>query len=371
MLEKDRFQVSSSLRVFAGFCVLLILPWPVGIYEFTRWVIFGAALYGLFKLHEANPLSTKNALMGLVAIVFNPIFPFYEDRLTWALLDIFAATSFYIVSNEIKKPAEKAPPSQQPALHVYKLDRVKITYFDGDAADIFYSMAVKYFSEVVIFLRKVRSEKSAPSDTDIESLRTKFQNIEKSGYWIENCFEKIEVLASNLVGISESGGNPHDSSDLADLVGRSGRLEGAAVRMLLEKERLWDRELDRTRRRFSSSKKCPFCAASLADGCDHLLLDSWMYCDYPKESGYFAGHSIQEFWRGVTLRRSSPEIEMFLAGLEKLSDKVIFDDFADINNPIFYCETADKTKMASGTAVRLAEEVIGRKTKIEDEKAGG
>lgn len=65
---------------------------PYGYYTFTRIVVCGsAAAIAVLGWENARPWSV---LSGLLAILFNPIFPIYLHRRTWLYFDIGAAAMF-------------------------------------------------------------------------------------------------------------------------------------------------------------------------------------------------------------------------------------------------------------------------------------
>lgn len=90
---KDSFSI---LRVVAALILLGALGnHPYAYYQFLRWAVCGVTGYGAFTAHER-----KNVVwvwtFGVMAVVFNPIVPFYLQRETWQLLDIVAAVVLVI-----------------------------------------------------------------------------------------------------------------------------------------------------------------------------------------------------------------------------------------------------------------------------------
>ena len=67
--------------------------WPYAYYQFLRWVVAGAAAYMAYKTYESDRKGWV-LVFGLVAILFNPIAPFYLQRETWQLFDIAATLPF-------------------------------------------------------------------------------------------------------------------------------------------------------------------------------------------------------------------------------------------------------------------------------------
>ena len=98
---EDQQKIGDILKYLSWFCVFLLLPFPVDIYYVTRIILCFGAIYGSLKLYHLNPNSDKIFLLGITAIIFNPLFPFYfQIRSIWMLMDIFAAYAFYVSSKE-------------------------------------------------------------------------------------------------------------------------------------------------------------------------------------------------------------------------------------------------------------------------------
>jgi len=94
-LEKQ--QTGSVLMGLTGFCVFLLLPFPVGIYYVTRAIICIGAIYGAFKVYKYFPERMDMVIfLSVVALIFNPLFPFYfQIRTVWMFMDVIAAIAFY------------------------------------------------------------------------------------------------------------------------------------------------------------------------------------------------------------------------------------------------------------------------------------
>lgn len=70
----------------------LLLFWALadhayGYYTFLRWITCGVAAYFAYIAYEGRK-NTWAWILGIMALIFNPIIPFHLDRGTWALIDI-------------------------------------------------------------------------------------------------------------------------------------------------------------------------------------------------------------------------------------------------------------------------------------------
>ena len=83
--------------ITAGIMLLLaILPiWPYSYFQILRWVVTGVAIYNANRSNESNETYWL-FIMGVIAILFNPIFPFYFQKETWQILDLIGAILFLI-----------------------------------------------------------------------------------------------------------------------------------------------------------------------------------------------------------------------------------------------------------------------------------
>tara|TARA_B100001057_G_C22750988_1_gene911789 strand:+ start:494 stop:1279 length:786 start_codon:yes stop_codon:yes gene_type:complete len=102
-LEKQ--QTGSVLMGLAGFCVFLLLPFPVSIYYVTRIIICVGAIYGAFRVYKYFPERKDMVIfLGVIALIFNPLFPFYfQIRTVWMFMDFIAAIAFYSSANIFKE----------------------------------------------------------------------------------------------------------------------------------------------------------------------------------------------------------------------------------------------------------------------------
>lgn len=118
---EDQQKIGDILKYLSWFCVFLLLPFPVDIYYVTRIILCFGAIYGSLKLYHLNPNSDKIFLLGITAIIFNPLFPFYfHIRSIWMLMDIFAAYAFYVSSKEIMGQEPKKETKKPKESKAYK-----------------------------------------------------------------------------------------------------------------------------------------------------------------------------------------------------------------------------------------------------------
>ena len=77
---------------------------PYGYYQLLRFIVCGVGIYAAYTAHSLKRTSWV-WLMGIIALIFNPIISFHLDRDLWQVLDVLAAIIF-IVSIFMIKPAK-------------------------------------------------------------------------------------------------------------------------------------------------------------------------------------------------------------------------------------------------------------------------
>ena len=84
--------------------LLLAIPviWLYSYFQILRWVVMGVALYNTYLAYEAKE-KTWVFVMGAIAILFNPIFPIYFQKGTWAILDLITSVLMFVSITKIKK----------------------------------------------------------------------------------------------------------------------------------------------------------------------------------------------------------------------------------------------------------------------------
>lgn len=69
--------------------------WPYAYYQLLRWVVCGVGAYSAYHAYESGRAGWTT-VFSIIAILFNPIEPFYMQRETWQILDLAAAVPFLI-----------------------------------------------------------------------------------------------------------------------------------------------------------------------------------------------------------------------------------------------------------------------------------
>jgi uncharacterized membrane protein HdeD (DUF308 family) len=99
-----KFIEKNWFNIIAGVMLILAVPaiWPYSYFQILRWVVMGVAIYNAYTARELK----RNGwvvIMGIIAILFNPILPFYFQKGTWVILDLIASIFMFISIFKIKK----------------------------------------------------------------------------------------------------------------------------------------------------------------------------------------------------------------------------------------------------------------------------
>lgn len=91
-----------NLSLIAGIMLLLAIPsiWPYGYYQLLRWAVSGVAAYNAYGAYQTKKQNWMFIMIG-VAVLFNPIAPFFLEKQTWIVLDIVAAIIMFIFQKKI------------------------------------------------------------------------------------------------------------------------------------------------------------------------------------------------------------------------------------------------------------------------------
>src|SRR3989344_7901507 len=81
------------LLVAALFLVAALGSWPYVYYQLLRWVVCGVGAYSAYMTYTQERRGWTG-IFAVIAILFNPIMPFYMERETWQILDVAAAIPF-------------------------------------------------------------------------------------------------------------------------------------------------------------------------------------------------------------------------------------------------------------------------------------
>jgi len=68
---------------------------PYGYYQFLRWLILGVGGYSAYLAYNSGR-KIWTVIFGVIALLFNPIIPFYLSRNAWQPIDVIVAIIFFV-----------------------------------------------------------------------------------------------------------------------------------------------------------------------------------------------------------------------------------------------------------------------------------
>jgi hypothetical protein len=107
MSEYKRIVPPWVLLGIAVFCFAAVGDLPYGYYRLLRWIACPVAIASAIQLNSSGR-SAWVWIFGLVALLFNPLFPFHFDKATWRIFDAAGGISFLIGSLFVYKDRKKA-----------------------------------------------------------------------------------------------------------------------------------------------------------------------------------------------------------------------------------------------------------------------
>lgn len=93
--------------VAAIFCFLAIADLPYGFYRLVRWLTCGVAIASAMQWHAKERVGWV-WIMALIAILFNPLMPFYFPKNIWMIFDAAVGACFIASYWQLRPLIEEA-----------------------------------------------------------------------------------------------------------------------------------------------------------------------------------------------------------------------------------------------------------------------
>ena len=92
-IMKNFLYANWFLLAVAIFLLGALGDWPYAYYQLLRWVVCSVGTYSAYMAYTQERKGWTGVFVA-VAILFNPIMPFYMERDTWQILDVAAVVPF-------------------------------------------------------------------------------------------------------------------------------------------------------------------------------------------------------------------------------------------------------------------------------------
>jgi len=102
-MDKKIIKYKNIVSAISIIMLLLAIPtfWAYGYYVLLRWVVTISAVFLLLSAYESKK-TLWLFLMGIIAILFNPIIPVHLDKEIWVAIDFIVAILFLVSIFRIK-----------------------------------------------------------------------------------------------------------------------------------------------------------------------------------------------------------------------------------------------------------------------------
>lgn len=107
-MEKELIKNKNIASIISIIFLLLAIPaiWPYGYYILLRWIVTASAIFLIWVAYDSKKTFWL-FLMGIVAILFNPIIPVHLDKGTWVIIDLVVAIVFLVSIFKIRSKVGK------------------------------------------------------------------------------------------------------------------------------------------------------------------------------------------------------------------------------------------------------------------------
>jgi hypothetical protein len=91
----------------AALLVVAVFPMPYGFYTLLRLVVTAAAVLIVWRELSGSQRPLWAVLMGLVALLFNPVVPVHLTREIWFFIDLAVAAIFAVYALTVARREER------------------------------------------------------------------------------------------------------------------------------------------------------------------------------------------------------------------------------------------------------------------------
>ena len=102
-ISKKPMTFTIARIIAAGLLFWALGGHPYGYYTLLRFIVCGVTAYGAWFAYQLDKKGWVWCL-GIIAILFNPIFPVHMDRGTWAIVDIGVAIILLVSLFGLRRP---------------------------------------------------------------------------------------------------------------------------------------------------------------------------------------------------------------------------------------------------------------------------
>ena len=100
-LENNWFKVAAITFLLGAFG-----SWPYAYYQILRWVVCLVGVYSSYLAYQSKNIKWA-WIFGIIAVIFNPMFPIYFTKEIWQPVDVIVAIIFFVSLFSKNEPKNK------------------------------------------------------------------------------------------------------------------------------------------------------------------------------------------------------------------------------------------------------------------------
>jgi len=113
--DHQRFLPNWAIVTTACLCFVAVVDMPYSFYRLLRWIVCAVALMSAWQLQKSRRSGWVWS-HAIVALLFNPLTPFYFSKGTWSLIDLLAGMLFLVTLQIFREDEKRAKNTDKPSL---------------------------------------------------------------------------------------------------------------------------------------------------------------------------------------------------------------------------------------------------------------
>lgn len=146
------------LLIGAGAAFLGMLPLPIDAYHLIRWIVAGTCAFGAYEaIQNKSEDKSKGVILAVIALIYNPLFPFYPNRSLWLIIDMMSGGYLVWISSKYNSPTanQTSFPSEELATRIdEKLTQIEKKSDGFVRQTLISSIVLLVFVVVISFIMK-------------------------------------------------------------------------------------------------------------------------------------------------------------------------------------------------------------------------
>lgn len=146
------------LLLGAGAALVGLLPLPIDAYHLIRWIVAGTCVFGAYETFQStSDDKSKGVLLAIIALVYNPLIPFFLSRGLWLIIDVMAGGFLVWIASTHRPPTinkTQTPPEELATRIDEKLAKIEVKSDDYINQTLITSLILLVFVVVIFFVMR-------------------------------------------------------------------------------------------------------------------------------------------------------------------------------------------------------------------------